>query len=137
MIPCTWCKGSTWMRWSAGVYSQALARHSDWNVMFLWVVTQPLGFEVVPDVYIINARLDWGREVWNGGKGTGDFVLATRGIRSKKGISGQASRMAGFIWLNEGWRMINEGSESVMVYMISFVGWVVPVMVKPVSFYNE
>lgn len=89
------------MRWSAGVYFHALARHSDWKVMFLWVVTQPLGFEVVPDVYIINARLDRSSEAWKGGKDTGD-LLTTSGVKLKKARFGFASWMADFMWLNDG-----------------------------------
>lgn len=50
MMPWTWWSGSTWIRWSEGLYSQALTRQLAWKVMFSCVVTQPLGFDVVPEV---------------------------------------------------------------------------------------
>lgn len=56
------------MRWSDNEYSQVLTRDFAWCVIFLCVVTQPLGVEVVPLVYIINARRSIGHAGLNGGR---------------------------------------------------------------------
>ena len=47
-----------------------------------------------------------------------------------KGIDGACSRRPASNLENDGWRMINEGAESDMVYCSSLSGWDVPVRMR-------
>lgn len=81
------------------------------------MVTQPFGREVVPDVYMINARCDNGGELANCGK-VGDlsrFVDFDDGSNLSSGTSWALLRRPASRPWKEGWMMIKEGSESEIV----------------------
>lgn len=84
--------------------------------MFLCVVTQPLGLDVVPDVYIMSALRSRGRDSWNGGSETvfRSFALQS-GVKSVKGTSLTSSRRAIPTFSKAGWITTNEGCESLIV----------------------
>lgn len=112
------------MRWSEGVYSQALMRELAWKVMFLCVVTQPFGVEVVPLVYIINARRSIGQNGLNGGRMIED--LWECGDNAMNGTAVTSSRSGFSTFSNVGCSIIKDGSESPIVYNNSFTGCDVP-----------
>lgn len=84
--------------------------------MFLCVVTQPLGLDVVPDVYIMRALRSSGRDSWNGGSGTASISFALeKGLKIVKGTSLTSSRRAMPTFSKAGWITTNEGCESLIV----------------------
>lgn len=105
------------MRWSDGLYFHASMRHLAWKLMFLCVVTQPLGFEVVPDVLIISALRSRKETGLNVGR---DFdersFFAWKDWKFMNGTSLATDSRSGSLTLsNAGCRMTKDGSESSIV----------------------